>query len=81
MHQMVRQQPIDDFVFLYRELDQQNEWIKLAAIVPWDVAEREYAKRFVDNGAPAHSARIALGACIIKQRLNCSDPDYLSCAR
>lgn len=73
MYRKVQQLAFDDFVFPYGELDQENEWVKLAKIVPWDVAEREYAKRFVDNGAPAHSARIALGACIIKQRLNCSD--------
>lgn len=73
MYRKVQQMAFDDFVFPYGELDQENEWVKLANIVPWDVAEQEYAKRFVDNGAPAHPARIALGACIIKQRLNCSD--------
>ena len=42
-------------------------------MVPWDVAEEAYAKRFVNNGHPAHPVRIALGALIIKQRLKCSD--------
>jgi len=73
MYKKVQQLSFNDFVFPYGELNQENEWIKLAAIVPWDVAEQEYAKLFVDNGAPAHSVRIALGACIIKQRLKCSD--------
>lgn len=73
MYRKVQQLSFEDFVFLYGNLNPNNEWVKLAAIVPWDVAEREYAKRFVDNGAPAHPARIALGACIIKQRLQCSD--------
>lgn len=73
MYRKVQQMAFDDFVFPYGNLDQENEWVKLANIVPWDEAEREYAKRFVNNGAPAHPARIALGACIIKQRLNCSD--------
>ena len=42
-------------------------------MVPWDEAKEAYAKQFVNNGHPAHSARIALGALIIKQRLKCSD--------
>lgn len=69
MYRKVQQLAFDDFVFPYGELDQENEWVKLANIVPWDVAEREYARNFEDNGAPAHPARVALGACIIKQRL------------
>lgn len=73
MYRKVQQLAFDDFVFPYGELDQENEWVKLANIVPWDVAEREYARNFEDNGAPAHPARVALGACIIKQRLKCSD--------
>ncbi len=60
-------------MFPYGKLDVENEWVKLATLVPWDVAEAEYAKQFVNNGHPAHPARIALGALIIKQRLKCSD--------
>lgn len=56
----------EDFVFPYGQLDQENEWIKLASIIPWNVAEQECARHFADIGAPAHSVRIALGARIIK---------------
>ena len=73
MYRKVTQLKFEDFVFPYGELDPENEWVKLANLVPWDVAEREYAKQFVDNGHPAHSARIALGSQIIKQKLKCSD--------
>lgn len=41
--------------------------------MPRDEAEETYAKQFVNNGNPAHPARIALGALIIKQELQCSD--------
>ena len=44
-----------------------------SGLVPRDEAEEAYAKQFVNNGHPAHPARIALGALIIKQRLKCSD--------
>ena len=73
MYRMNRQMRIEDFVFPYGRLDKNNEWVKLADLVPWDEAEEVYAKQFVNNGNPAHPARIALGALIIKQELQCSD--------
>lgn len=50
---------IEDFVFPYGKLAPENGWGKLAALVPWEVAEDQYAARFVSNGHPAHPARIA----------------------
>ncbi len=67
------QMRIEDFEFPYGKLDAENDWVKLAALVPWDVAEERYAARFVNNGHPAHPARMALGALIIQRRLKCSD--------
>ena len=67
------QMRIEDFVFPYGELDPENDWVKLAAVVPWDVAEEQYAAQFVNNGAPAHPCRIALGSLLIQRRLKCSD--------
>ena len=64
---------IEDFVFPYGKLDPENDWVRLAALVPWDVAEERYAVRFVNNGHPAHPARMALGALLIQRRLKCSD--------
>ena len=64
---------IEDFVFPYGKLDPENDWVKLAALVPWDVAEERYAAQFVNNGHPAHPARMALGALLIQRRLKCSD--------
>lgn len=37
------------------------------------MAEEWYAARFVNNGHPAHPARMALGALLIQRRLKCSD--------
>lgn len=64
---------IEDFVFPYGTLDPENDWVKLAALVPWDTVELRYAAQFVNNGHPAHPARMAFGALLIKQRLKCSD--------
>ena len=73
MYKKDKQMSFEDYVFPYGKLDSENEWVQLAKLIPWDTVEREYAKQFVDNGHPAHPARIALGALIIKQRLKCSD--------
>jgi len=73
MYKWDRQIKIEDFVFPFGKLDTENDWVKLAGLVPWDKAEELYAARFVNNGHPAHPARVALGALIIKQRLKCSD--------
>ncbi len=64
---------IEDFIFPYGKLDLENDWVKMAALVPWDIAEERYAAQFVNNGHPAHPARMALGALLIQRRLKCSD--------
>ena len=73
MYKDSNQLRIKDFVFPYGKLDPENDWVRLAALVPWDVAEERYAARFVNNGHPAHPARMALGALLIQRRLKCSD--------
>lgn len=56
------------------KLDPENRWVKLAALIPWHVAERLYAKNFPSKrGAPALTVRMALGALIIKEKLGLSD--------
>lgn len=59
MYPQYHQMTLDDYDFPFGNLDPENEWVKLAALVPWDVAEEEYAKQFVNNGHPAHPVRIA----------------------
>ena len=55
-------------------LDPENEWVKLAAIIPWWVFEKKYAEQFPSNtGQPACSLRQALGSQIIKEKYQFSD--------
>ena len=58
MYRMKRQMRIEDFIFPYGQLNKNNEWGKLADLVPWEEAEEAYARQFVNNGHPAHPARI-----------------------
>lgn len=51
-----------------------NRWIILADQIPWRQIEEAYGDLFSDdNGCPAKSARMALGALLIKERLGTSD--------
>ena len=73
MYKLDKQLRFEDFVFPYGKLDKGNEWVRLAGMIPWDRIEEMYAKKFVNNGHPAHPARMALGSLLIKQMLRCSD--------
>jgi len=56
------------------QLRRDNRWVILAKQIPWDQIEGTYGEQFCqDNGCPAKSARMALGALIIKERLGTSD--------
>ena len=51
-----------------------NRWVILSEQFPWQQIEEAYGRHFCqDNGSPAKTARIALGALIIKERLGTSD--------
>ena len=55
-------------------LDPENEWVKLAGIIPWWVFEKKYAGQFPSGtGQPACSLRMALGSQLIKDRYRFSD--------
>lgn len=71
------QQELSDFYLPFGgSLDEQNRWVRLAAIIPWDEIEKQYARQFSKSlGAPAKRSRMALGALIIKQRLKTSDEE------
>jgi IS5 family transposase len=55
-------------------LDPENRWVALARLVPWELAEEIYLDSLCDDfGAPALPARVALGALLIKERLQLTD--------
>jgi transposase, IS5 family len=57
-----------------RTLDENNRWVLMAKLLPWEEFEEEYASIFSEEmGAPAKSFRMALGALIIKEKLGITD--------
>lgn len=52
------------------KLSAENRWVKLSEIMPWDMIEDIYAKKFKDeksDGRPPISSRIAYGALFIRE--------------
>lgn len=78
MYKIENQLKFEDFIFPYGKLNENNRWIKLSKIIPWDEIEIKYSKKFRKKGNPAKSVRIALGTLIIQQTLNCSDRELVN---
>jgi hypothetical protein len=56
------------------QLDENNRWVVMANLIPWQEFEVEYADIFNEKlGAPAKPFRMALGALIIQQTKNITD--------
>jgi hypothetical protein len=59
-------------------LDNDNRWVKLAQIIPWDeLADAYYSGFNQDHGRPAKNARLVIGAVIIKHKLCLSDEETI----
>lgn len=62
-----------------QHLDKNNRWVKLADCIPWDLlANVYYRKMNNDFGAPSLSARMVIGAVIIKHMLNIDDREVVA---
>ena len=59
-------------------LDNNNRWVKLAALIPWDeLAAAYYSSFHQSHGRPAKDARLVIGAVIIKHKLCLSDDETI----
>jgi len=62
--------------FQFQGLNSDNEWVRLAKLIPWAQIERRYARTFASKlGNVGKPARMAVGALIIKERYGFSDED------
>ena len=58
------------------KLNENNRWVKKAALIPWDEIEKRYAELFKSKtGKPAKPLRLALGACMIQAEYGYSDEE------
>jgi IS5 family transposase len=55
-------------------LDQDNRWVKLSKIVPWDRLANIYCQKLDNNsGRKSVDVRLVIGALIVKHKLNLDD--------
>ena len=66
---------IEEFILPFGgRLDEENRWVKLAGIMPWDEIEARYEKNFSEKqGRTAITARVAFGSIYIKEQENLTD--------
>jgi len=61
------------------DLDAENRWVKLVAIMPWEKIEESYASKFDgESGHEAKAGRLAFGALYIQRRLKITDRETVS---
>ncbi|MEE8058626.1 MAG: IS5 family transposase [Pseudomonadales bacterium] len=59
-------------------LDPDNRWVKLATCIPWDHFGNNYYQQMSCLGRPEKSARLVIGAVIIKHKLCLSDRETVA---
>jgi len=55
------------------KLDENNRWLRIAELIPWEELEEEYAKHFSDVGRPAKDAQLVIGLLLLKHMTGLSD--------
>ena len=55
------------------KLDENNRWLRIAELIPWEELEEEYAKHFSDVGRPAKNAQLVIGLLLLKHMTGLSD--------
>jgi hypothetical protein len=67
----------EDFYIPFRGgLRSDNRWVRLAKLIPWDRVEERYEESFTPGKGPhAKPVRMALGALIIKAKLDLTDEE------
>ena len=74
-----RQLSIEEFKLPFAgELDKKNRWVKLAVVIPWEALTEVYNQALSSQtGRPGLSARLVVGALIIKHMLKLSDEETI----
>lgn len=70
--------------FLFKEfkpfgnvLNEENRWLKIGQLIPWDELEELYAGYFSDRGRPGLDGRLAIGLFLLKHMTGLSDAELV----
>ncbi|MCH8012677.1 MAG: IS5 family transposase [Candidatus Marinimicrobia bacterium] len=58
-------------------LDENNRWLRIAELIPWDDLESSYRSYFSDIGRPATDARLFIGLILLKHMTGFSDREVV----
>ncbi|NGZ27671.1 MAG: transposase [Magnetococcales bacterium] len=72
-----KQRPLPGFESPFKQnLNQNNRWVRLAEVVPWDeFSKAYYSSMSSEQAAPAKPAPLMVGAVIIKHRQRWTDEE------
>jgi len=63
------------------KLDENNRWLKIAELIPWDDLEASYRSYFSHTGRPATDARLFIGLMLLKHMTGLSDREVVQSVR
>jgi len=59
------------------KLDENNRWLRIADLIPWEELEDEYRQYFSDRGRPATDAQLVIGLLLLKHMTGLSDEEVV----
>jgi IS5 family transposase len=63
------------------KLDENNRWLRISALLPWEELEDEYGRYFSALGRPAKDAQLVIGLLLLKHMTGLSDADVVLAVR
>lgn len=55
------------------KLNENNRWLRISELIPWEELEVDYAKKFSDMGRPAKNGQLVIGLLLLKHMTGLSD--------
>lgn len=59
------------------KLDENNRWLRICGMIPWEELEKRYASYFSERGRPALDGRLVIGLLILKHISGLSDEEVV----
>ena len=63
------------------KLDENNRWLRISELLPWEELEDEYGRYFSAVGCPAKDAQLVIGLLLLKHMSGLSDADVVLAVR
>jgi len=74
--------PLFPELFLFGgKLDENNRWLRISELLPWEELEDEYGRYFSAVGRPAKDAQLVIGLLLLKHMSGLSDADVVLAVR